>query len=177
MNGNNEYLRIARITGAHSLKGALKIQLHTDNPERFSPGEVIFLEIGGSFTRYQIEGFNLNPGSNSILKLEGLNNRTDAEQLKGIEIFITREQAEATRNLLGDDSFYYYDLIDCEVMINGKLFGRVLDLMEAGSGQILIVKGIQGRRFMIPFVKEIVNTDLINSRRLIVTPPEGLLEV
>lgn len=174
---DDQFVRTGKITGAHGLEGRVKILIFSDFSGRFDAGNTLYLKIKSEFKAYKSTEFREQPGRLSLLKLEGLNNRDEALSLKGIEIFIDRKEAEKTRRLLEKDSFYFYDLIGCSVYLNNKLFGEVSNIMQAGSGEILILKSKEGRELLIPFTDSMVDTKNIFKGRIDINPVEGLFDI
>lgn len=173
----DEYIRIARITGSHSLKGELKIYLVTAMPERFEPGNTIYLKLNAGFKKYTVQDFRFQRGKPSLLKLDGVEDRNSADLLKGMDVYIDGVSAESFRKELEEDSFFYYDIIGCTVLFRGNDFGHVKDIVEAGSGEILVIEDLKGKRVMIPFVGSMVSTDRIEERIIEISPVEGLLDI
>lgn len=171
-----ELLRIGRIIGAHGLQGRLKILMLSDIPERFEKGNTVYLGNEPACREFTISGFHVSGGRECLLTLEGLEDRDDALSLKGQTIYIERKTAEETRRFLEDGSFYYFDLIGCEVFRDGVPFGVVKDIFEAGAGEILIIEDKKGMEIFIPFVDDIVDTAAIARKRIDIHPIEGMIE-
>ena len=172
----HDFLRIAVITGVHGLDGRVKIYLITDVKERFRKGNMIFIRHENGFKEYRVLEFKEQKGRICLLRLDGIHNRSQAETLKGLEILIQKSTAEETRGYLEENEFYFFDIIGCKVYINDDEFGIVEDIMEAGSGEILIISGEEGKKHMVPFVKAMVNTARVRERRIDINPIEGLLD-
>ena len=174
----NEYLRIAVITGAHALHGRLKILVVSDNISRFQTDAEVIVKEEKGYKPYIIKECRPLKGKVFLLYLEGVTDRTMAENLKGAEIFITREEAEQTRHeLLEEDEFYYYDLIGCTVYHEDSSFGTVKDIMEAGAGEIIVVVDESGKKHMVPFIASMVDTSRISEKRIDISPVEGILDL
>ncbi len=176
MKGFDQFLRIAKIVGPHGLNGRLRLVVITDIIERFISGSKLYLKIDNEYREFLCIEFIEQPGRNSLIKLENVDDRNTALSLKGIEIFILKNEAEKTREYFDDDVFYYYDLIGCEVYYKNKLFGTVIDIMESGENSILILKSKENREFMIPFIDSMVNTVNIFKGRIDIDPVPGLLD-
>ena len=172
-----DYLRIARITGSHGLQGELKVYVITDIPERFAEGKVLYFGFEKASREYRVEGFRPMKGRILLLKLEGVNSRNDSDMLKGMDIFIKGSDAESGRDLLDNDSFFYYDLIGCKVYREGNEFGTVIDIMEAGAGDILVIEDLESKRAMVPFVESMVDTSRIKEKIIDINPVEGLFDI
>lgn len=175
-NKEKSYLRIAVITGAHGLNGRLKVFLISDIISRFEKGKKILLKKNENYNEFKVLEFKQHKGRNYLLLLEKVNDRNLAESLKGIEIFIEKSIAEDTRDQLEEDSFYYFDLIDCKVYHNNKEFGLVKDIIEAGSGNVLVIKTLDGIEHMVPFVESMVDTSFISEKKIKINPVEGLFD-
>ncbi len=172
----NNYLRIAKIKCAHSLDGKLKIHVITDIVERFDAGNSVYLKAGDSYKKCTVRAFSMMKKRTALLKLEGINDRTEAEKYDGVEVFIDRDAAESIRPVLDNDTFFYRDIIGCRVIYKGDEFGTVTDIFEGGSGDILIIEDKSGKNVMMPFVESMVDTGDISRGYIEITPVEGLLD-
>lgn len=175
---DNSFVRIGTITGPHGLDGKLKVFLHTHVRERFSPGQTVHIKApDGFYDTFRIAGFTAQEGKPALLDLETVTGHDQAVELKGRDVFIPLDEAESSRSiLLDEDSFYYYDLIGCRVFLNGAEFGTVKDIMEAGAGDILVIRDQKDKQHLVPFVTEMVDVSRISQKELEITPVEGLLE-
>ena len=176
MSNEKQFLRVAKITGVHGLHGRLRIAVVSDIADRFIPGTALFLKFGGEYREYKSVEFIELVSKASLLKLEGIEDRDEALSLNGIEIYIDRTVAEKTRDSLGEDVYYYYDLIGCKAYWNNDLFAEVTDIMQAGDGCILILSNTEGKQFLIPFTESMVDTGNIGSKRIDINPVDGLFE-
>ena len=176
MSSGKQFLRVAKIIGAHGLHGRLRITVISDIADRFSPGTVLFLKFGDEYREYKSVEFIELVSKASLLKLEGIDNRDEALSLNGIEIYIDKAEAEQTRDSLGEDVYYYYDLLGCKVYWNNDLFAEVTDIIKAGDGCILILSNTKGEQFLIPFTESMVDTGNISDKRIDINPVDGLFE-
>jgi 16S rRNA processing protein RimM len=113
-------------------------------------------------------------GDHLIFKFQGVDTISDAERLAGAEVSIPFEQRAA----LADDEVYQSDLIGCQVVdAAGRLLGVVSDFQETGGTPLLEVKAADGRELLIPFANSICTEIDLERKRIIVNPPEGLLDL
>ena len=156
----------------------MRIAVVSDNEERFAPGNRVFLRSDTQSREHTIESFEWHNGRNAFISLDGISDRTAAEAVAGSSLYITKEDAEQSRDILGEDEFYFYDLVGAEAYLNGVLFGTVEDLIEGGSGVLLSIKDDKGKEFLIPFVGEMVGTErLLTERRIDLMPVDGLFDI
>ena len=177
MISENSHLRIAKIISPHSLDGKLKIHVISDIAERFNIGETVYLKVKDSYKKFIISNFIPVKNRVALLKLEGINDRNSAETFGKAEIFIDSEAAESIRSNLDEDSFFYQDLIGCTVVHEKKDFGAVIDILEGGSVDILIIEDRNKKRVLVPFVDSMVNTGNIENKVIEITPVEGLIDI
>ncbi len=174
---DNKYFRIAKITGAHGLNGEVKAYVITDIPERFAPGKNLYFGFEKATRQFVVEGIRPMKGRIILLKIEGIDSRNDSDSLKGMNIFIDAAEAEKGRALLDEESFFYHDLLGCRVYLHGAEYGTVVDIMEAGAGEILIIEDMKGARVMVPFVDEMVDTGRVKEKIIEINPVEGLIDI
>ena len=105
-------------------------------------------------------------------QVEGVVTKEDADALRGIDLFATREQLPQA----DDDEFYYADLIGLAVFdTGGTELGTVKHVMDHGAGDLLEVQGPKLKdTVLVPFTKAAVPTVDVTGGRVVIDPPEGL---
>lgn len=173
--GKNQ-LRVGRLVKAHGLKGALKLELYTDNPERrFVPGAEFTLQVpeaspwhGKSITVREYRVMN----GNSVVFFEGVDDRDGAEGLVRAILWIDQEVDEPEEN-----AWYDHQLVGLDVVREDEIIGKVARVEHLPAQDLLIVRTAgAGNEVMVPFVEAIVPAVDIGAGRVIVTPPAGLFE-
>ncbi|KGF98216.1 16S rRNA processing protein RimM [Prochlorococcus marinus str. MIT 9302] len=175
----NEWLVVGLITSCHGINGQLKVKSLSDFEERFLEPGIRWLQKENEHPS-EIEltsGFK-QPGKETfIIKLQGINTRNHAEQLKEFKILVK------TNNLpkLKKDEFHLLELINLQVKTlendELKIIGKVINL-ENEKNNLLVIKLLKNqKKVLIPFVKEIVPLVDIKNNFLIINPPKGLLEL
>ena len=175
--GGRNQLRVGRLVKAHGLKGALKVELYTDDPAgRFVPGAEFTLQVPESSPWHgktvTIRDYRVMNG-NSVVFLEGVEDRTAAEGLVRaiLWIDIERESADTSE----DDAWYDHQLVGLDVVRDDAVVGRVVRVDHLPAQDLLIVRSGDAE-VMVPFVSAIVPTVDISAGRVVVTPPPGLFE-
>jgi len=171
--GKNQ-LRVGRLVKAHGLKGALKLELYTDNPERrFTPGAEFTLQVpeaspwhGKTVTVREYRVMN----ANSVVFFQDVDDRDAAESLVRAILWIDQDADEPE-----DNAWYDHQLVGLDVVRDDTVVGRVIRVEHLPAQDLLIVKARE-QEIMVPFVEAIVPTVDIAAGRVIVTPPADLFE-
>ncbi len=171
-------LRVCRLTKAHGLKGALKIELYTDAPEqRFIPGASFALQVpssspwhGKRLTLTELKWFNGQP----VAFFEDVVDRTAAESLVKAVLWIEVEAAEESTE---EDAWYDHQLVGLRVLRGGAEIGAIARVDHLPAQDLLAVS-VPGREdeVLVPFVKAIVTAVDVTAGTLTVDPPLGLFE-
>lgn len=169
-------LRVGRLVKAHGLKGALKLELYTDDPDgRFVPGAVFTLQVpeaspwhGKTVTVREFKWMNSHP----VVFLDGIDDRTAAESIVRAILWIDQDAAAPAE----DDAWYDHQLAGLEVMRDGAVVGRVSRVDHLPAQDLLVVRVGDDREVLVPFVKAIVPEVDVAAGRVTVTPPAGLFE-
>jgi 16S rRNA processing protein RimM len=170
-------LRVGRLVKAHGLKGALKLELYTDDPDgRFVPGAVFTLQVpesspwhGKSVTVREFKWMNSHP----VVFIDGIDDRDGAESIVRAILWLDQDDSDATPE---EDAWYDHQLVGLDVVREGSVIGRVTQVDHLPSQDLLSVKLGDGREVLVPFVKAIVPEVDVAAGRLVVTPPAGLFE-
>lgn len=171
--GKNQ-LRVGRLVKAHGLKGGLKLELYTDNPEgRFVPGAGFTLQVpeaspwhGKDITVREYRVMNGNP----VVFFEDVDDRDAAESLVKAILWIDQNVDEVE-----DDAWFDHQLVGLDVVRDDAIIGRVVRVEHFPAQDLLIVKAGESE-VMVPFVSAIVPTVDVAAGRVVVTPPAGLFE-
>nr|WP_235459979.1 ribosome maturation factor RimM [Yonghaparkia sp. Soil809] len=172
---STQQLRVGRLVKAHGLKGALKLELYTDDPDRrFTPGAVFTLQVptsspwhGSTLTLAELRWYNGQP----VGFFEGVADRTAAESLVKAILWIDQDAEEEPE----EDAWYDFQLVGLRAQRDGDEVGRVVRV-EHFPAQDLLVIDTGEREVLVPFVSAIVPAVDIAAGVVTITPPPGLLE-
>ncbi|MGB4136664.1 MAG: ribosome maturation factor RimM [Microbacterium sp.] len=170
-------LRVGRLLKAHGLKGALKLELYTDDPDRrFVPGAEFTLQVpeaspwhGKTIT---VREYRVMNGS-SVVFFDGVDDRTAAESLVRAILWVDQDAEDAED--AEEDAWYDHQLAGLDVVRDERVVGKVIRVDHLPAQDLLIVK-TDDREVMVPFVAAIVPTVDVPGGRIVVTPPAGLFE-
>jgi 16S rRNA processing protein RimM len=169
----DDLICVARIARPQGHRGEVIADLLTDFPERFARLGATFVKLAdGRLLSLKLENSRLHKGR-IALKFSGYDSMNRADELRGARVMITRDQLVE----LPDDTYYDFDLIGCEVSAHdGLRIGRVEEVQNYGAAPLLVVRD-GSREFLIPLVLSICIEIDTGQKRIIVNPPEGLLEL
>ena len=168
-------LRVGRLTKAHGLKGAIKVEMYTDAPERrFVPGAVFSLQVptssawhGKTLELIELKWFNAQP----VAFFTGVLDRSEAEGLVKAILWIDHDPNEEPE----DDAWFDHQLVGLKVIRDGKHVGTLAQVDHFPAQDLLTVTTDNGD-VLVPFVKSIVASVNLDAGEMVVTPPPGLFE-
>ena len=179
MINKNEWLTVGLITSCHGINGQVKVKSLSDFEERFlKPGIRWLQKENEPPSKIElISGFK-QPGKETfVIKLQGINTRDHAEQLKKYKILVKTDKLPKLKK----EEFHLLELINLEVntLDNDelKIIGKVINLENEKNNLLVIELFKNQKKVLVPFVKEIVPEVDIKENFIIITPPKGLLEL
>lgn len=133
------------ITGAHGIRGQVKIRSFTDVPLAITEYGALMNATGTKRYDIRIDG---EGKTGLIASVKGVTDRNAAELLKGTELFVDKANIPTA----AEDEFYYDDLIGMEVRdTQGNALGTVFALYNFGAGDIIEIRRAEGHKEMYPF--------------------------
>jgi 16S rRNA processing protein RimM len=173
---NKTQLRVGRLTKAHGLKGAIKIELYTDDPgRRFVPGAVFTLQVptssswhGKTLELIELKWFN----SHAVAFFKDVPDRSAAEKLLKAILWVDQDLGESPTE---EDAWFDHQLVGLSVIRDGVKVGTI-SLVDHLPAQDLLHVTTDTGNVLVPFVKAIVPVVDISAGTLTVTPPPGLFE-
>lgn len=168
-------LRVGRLVRAHGLKGAIKLELYTDEPNRrFVPGAAFSLQVpatspwrGKKLVLRELRWL----GDAPLGFFEGVTDRTTAETLIKAILWVDQDDAEE----LDPDTWYDHQLVELDAVVGSQVVGKIARVDHFPAQDLLVVSTERGD-VMVPFVKEIVPEVDIERGVVIITPPGGLFD-
>lgn len=176
-------LRVGRLVKAHGLKGALKLELFTDEPERrFVPGATFSLQVppsspwhGKTIEFAELRWYNKQPVGFFV----GIDDRDAAETLVRAILWVDQDDAEE----LEPDTWYDHQLVGLTAVraadapdAEPVVLGEVARVDHLPAQDLIIVKTPAGDDVFVPFVSAIVPEVDLEARRIVMTPPGGLFD-
>jgi 16S rRNA processing protein RimM len=164
---------VGRIARAHGIRGQVIVNPETDFPdERFRPGAELFIARGGAIETLTVTSARFHR-ERPVIGIAGVETMNDAQALAGQELRVPIDRLAA----LPPHTFYRHDLIGCRVDTrDGRTVGLVRDVEGTLTGSRLVVDGRDGE-VLIPLVAVICTEVNPSTKRIVIDPPDGLLEV
>jgi len=166
------FITVGRIRKAHGLRGEVTVDVLSDVEKRFAAGAVVDIVLPSGRRRTARVSSVRGGRGEAIIGFEGLENRDQAEELRGAVLEIDRSRVPKPP----PGTFYFFELVGCEcVDKRGGELGRVARVLEDGGGLLLEVTG-DSRSLLVPFVEAYLKDVDIAGRRIEMELPEGLIE-
>ena len=167
----HQLIVVGQVASAFGVKGWLKVNSFTDpvtNILQFNPWYLQVRQPEQSWKIVKVLNGRVH-GKQVVVQLDGVNDRNQAELMRGLEIAIKRDQLPD----VDDNEFYWVDLEGLKVVNReGVDLGVVESLMETGANDVLVVRGDKER--LIPFVMDeyVLGVDLDNGTITVDWDPE-----
>lgn len=170
-----ERLVVGRVRRAHGIQGEVMVESLTSDPEFvFAPGRTLRVEEPAAESSVDVTVESARPHKGGMLvRLEGVESRSAAEALMGRDLTVPAEAVAPLR----EGEIRYHDLVGLEVVgVDGGRIGRVVDIYAAAPADLLEVR-LEGRTVLVPFSRQVVRDVDVGAGRLVIDPPEGLLDL
>lgn len=153
---------MGHVLGAQGVQGWVRIYSNTSPRGNIIGYRPWLIERDGEFVAVEVKG--RLQGKHVLAKLEGIEDRNQAEALTGCRLFIRPEQLPQ----LAADEYYWSDLIGLQVeTIDAEPLGEIASMMETGADDVMVLQGERER--LIPFVMDDIVTEVdLENRRIVV---------
>ncbi len=133
----------------------------------------MLLEKQGYRAAHILESSNLH-GRQRLIKLRGVNTIEEAKRWVGFDLCVP----EAALEPLKPGEYYEYQVIGLEVLdLHGARVGIIAGICSTPGGDLYVVRGEENKEHLIPAVKEIVEKVDFTAGKMIINPPDGLLDL
>lgn len=151
-----DYVRVARIVGVHGIRGELKALPLDGDPDFLTAFQTFYLD-GRSVVP---TACRVHKGM-ALVKLEGVDDRTAAEALRGKDLHIRRSDARLPAGEYFDEELIGLDVFNGET---GECVGELTKVERYPASKVYTIRGV--KEFLVPAVKDafILGVDLDNNR-------------
>jgi len=164
-----EKILVGVIVGAHGIKGQVRLRSLTEQPEAIGKYKPLTDAAGREFA-IKLVGVARDA---FIATIKGVTDRTTAESLQGVELFVARDALPKPKR----NEYYAADLVGLTAQDDsGKIYGTVQALHDYRGGPLLEIAPASGKNFMLPFRDAFVPDVDIVAGTVQVIIPEGWLD-
>jgi len=144
---------LGKMGSTYGIRGWLRVFSSTEDAESIFEYQPWFIQRAGKWQVIELEGWKRHT-QDLIIKVKGVDDRDAANLLTNCEIVVDSKQLP----VLEDGDYYWKDLFGCQVVTtSGYELGKIIDMMETGSNDVMVVKanlkdafGLKER--LIPFL-------------------------
>ena len=163
---------LGKITRPHGIRGEVKVLPLSGWPDSFRNGERLRLTTEGEPDRIITMEALRKQGNAYIIKIAGIDNRNEAERLRGSVVFVPKDRIPP----LPPDSYYVDELIGLTVLSTDDVrIGRMEDVLKGGAHDIYVIRD-NGKEILVPAVKAFIKRIDLESQIMTIEVIEGLLD-
>jgi 16S rRNA processing protein RimM len=168
-----EKVYLGKLSNTHGIKGEVKIHSKLEDSAFYlQKGEVIVLKYGKQFLEFKIIGHRVHKKMDMV-RFEGINDINEVEKYKGCNVYFYEQEKREVE--LEEGQVLVGSLLQCEVVTTeGETLGKVIEVFNTGSSDILRVEG--AKDCLIPYIHSVVVGEDFENKIITVELIEGLVE-
>ncbi|MBE6139821.1 MAG: 16S rRNA processing protein RimM [Firmicutes bacterium] len=156
-----DLIYIGKIVNTHGLKGEIRIISDFKyKDDVFKINNIVYINNN----KYIIKSYRHHK-IYDMITLDSINSIEQAENLKGLSIYINREDYKF-------DGYLNEDLIGLNVYDNDIYKGKVVDILKTSINDLIVIDGI--KRHMVPNIPEFVKEVDLENKKIYIEYIRGL---
>lgn len=174
LSGRDDLILVGRVIGVHGLRGTLKVHPFAESLSVYDNEAGIQVALPDGSVRSMTAQWVRPHGRGLLMALESVTERSQAESMIGSDIFVNKSCLPVPE----EDTYYWFDLVGLTVFnSSGDELGRLEAVIPTSGNDVYVVRGKQNgqpRELLIPAIGDVVLSIDLQSKAMIVDPPEGL---
>ena len=166
-----KYISVGKILNFHGVKGEAKLGYTKNREEFLSQIKKVYIKTDSEYKEFEIQSLKFTPKC-AIVKFKGIDSLNDILNYKGSVVFVDESSA---REFLDEDEFLIDELVGMNVYDGDDRVGSVVGVSNNGASDLLSVKTNTKNICLVPFVKAIVTSVDMKTKRIQINNIEGLL--
>lgn len=167
----NNFVSVGKILNFHGVKGEAKFGYSKNREEFLSKLKKVYIQINNEYKEFVISYLKFTPKC-AIIKFKGIDSLNDIIEYKSCIVFA---EEDVVREHLEEDEFLIDELVGLNVYDGEERVGSVVGVSNNGASDLLSVKTNSKNICLVPFVKAIVLSVDIKTKRIQINNIEGLL--
>jgi 16S rRNA processing protein RimM len=165
-------IEIGKIVRSHGLGGRIKVLSYLQSPDPLRAVDDLLVGTTPSdAVSYPLDAFQDGNGF-FILKLEGIDNRDDADRLRGRLVWMPSEKMKP----LDDGEYYWEDIIGLQVVTEeNEPLGRIETVFPTGSNDVYVCRN-EEREMLLPALEQVIKKIDLEQGIMVVSLREGFFE-
>lgn len=166
-----EFINVGEITGAHGIRGEVKVTPRTDFvEERFKKGTKLYAK---KYKKYlEVVSYKEHKGQ-LLVKFNGVDDRNSAEDLMFTLLCVDFNDAIP----LPAGEYYHFQLKGLEVVEGEISYGKITEIFQTGSNDVYTVKDEATKKeIYIPALKTVIKNVNLEEGKMEVVLPAGLID-
>jgi 16S rRNA processing protein RimM len=158
----------------HGLKGEIIAIFDTDQPQRYTKLESVFVDFRGELVPFFIEEMAQNSKGHFILKLEDVATADEAQRLIDREIFLPLEFLPP----LSGKSFYFHEVVNFTAIDESLgAIGTIKAVLDNSAQPIFKIENSEGKEILAPAVDNFIVSINRDEKTVTLNLPEGLVDL
>lgn len=168
----NEYYYLGIITKPFGINGQVVCFFDTDEPEKYTDLDAVFIDLDDEKLPYLIENIQYKGGNNFIVKFQDVD-ETEAKELIKAELYLPLSELPP----LSGNHFYFHEVIGFQVIDSEKgNIGTCQDFIEISHNPIMQIDH-NGTEILIPAIDEVFKEIDRENKQILISAPDGLIDV
>jgi len=165
-----QYLECGKIVSTHGVRGELRVQPWCDTPDFLLGFDTLYLDNGNKPCHVEQARVQKNM---LLLKLEGVDCLNSAAAIRGKILYIDRDDAP-----MEEGEFFVQDLMGLSVVDadTGEVYGKLSDVFFTGANDVYEFTGEDGKKRLLPAIKDVVLETDVTSGVMHIRPLKGLFD-
>jgi len=148
--GEPVFLVIGKLRRPHGLHGEIIMDVFTDFPERIHPGATLY--VGEDHRPLSLHAYRQHQDS-LLLTFDAFQDRDEVGALRNQWVYVR----SADRPNLPEGDYYHHQILGLKVLDDeGKLLGKVGEILETGANDVIVVRPTEGPEILLPVVDSVV---------------------
>ncbi|QLE01035.1 16S rRNA processing protein RimM [Galbibacter sp. BG1] len=164
---------LGKIVKKYGFKGEVLAKLDTDEPELYENLESVFIAHGNNLVPFFIEKSSLHKSQLLRMRLEDVDNEAEADSILKSELYLPLSFLPE----LSGNQFYFHEIIGFTMVdVNYGNVGTIVSVND-NTAQALFEVENGDKQILIPMNDEFINKVDRDKKQIVVTTPEGLIDL
>lgn len=173
-----EITSVGKLLKTHALKGELNMILDID-PGYLEEENPAILDIDGIYVPFYADSVRTKGAFSYLVKFEGIDSEIEAKKLVNKTVFALRDRLKEFMLENYDEEYALYDDLIGWIIKDAEIgvIGKVVDIDTNTENELFIVETPDGNTVYIPLTEDFIEKMDEDSKTILMSLPEGLLDL